>query len=248
MLFLVAQVDIQVHQQFLHAQQTHHQDQNLFQVVQKLVDHTDLTDLALMELSIQQELVAELVVLQLGLKLAAPLLVVLGVLGSLPLVEFKKDTGHVYEQTAQPTLTQRLDVQQAAPPHVEGAVDQEEQLPSHAQQQLENQTARRPLLHLHKSALKHCLWYNFYMDDAENINLDHEKPQRVFALISDGDVFHKWYIDEDYDNPGIAALIYGLQSGPTVVDVTDKNHEEIDFGWTYDGESFYPENSGVDNE
>jgi hypothetical protein len=86
------------------------------------------------------------------------------------------------------------------------------------------------------------------MDEVEFNEIDNQKPQRVFALVADGDVFHKWYIDEDYDNPSLAALIYGLQSGPTVVDITDKNHEEIDFGWTYDGESFYPEDSGVDNE
>jgi hypothetical protein len=86
------------------------------------------------------------------------------------------------------------------------------------------------------------------MDENEFATIENETPKRVFALISDGDVFHKWYIDENYSNPHIAALIYGLQSGPTIVDITDKNHEEIDFGWTYDGESFYPENSGVDDE
>lgn len=68
------------------------------------------------------------------------------------------------------------------------------------------------------------------------------KPQRVFALITDNEVFHKWYIDEDYHNEYIAALIYGLQSGPTVVDITELNHQEIDFGWSYDGTSFSPQN------
>jgi hypothetical protein len=71
-----------------------------------------------------------------------------------------------------------------------------------------------------------------------------DKPQKVFALVSDNEVFHKWYIDEDYENDYIAALIYGLQSGPTIVDITDNDHEEIDFGWTYDGDSFTPPNSG----
>jgi hypothetical protein len=66
------------------------------------------------------------------------------------------------------------------------------------------------------------------------------KPQKVFALITDNEVFHKWYIDEDYSNPHIAALIYGLQSGPKIVDITNLNYEEIDFGWTQDGDSFIP--------
>jgi hypothetical protein len=82
MLFLVALVDIQVLHLFLLVQQTHHQDQSLFQVVHRLVDHTVLTVLALMALNIQQEPVAViLAVKKLGLKLAVPLLVVLGVLG-----------------------------------------------------------------------------------------------------------------------------------------------------------------------
>jgi hypothetical protein len=67
-----------------------------------------------------------------------------------------------------------------------------------------------------------------------------QKPQRVFALVTDNEVFHKWYVEEDYNSPYIAALIYGLQSGPKVVDITDLNHEEIDFGWTEDGDSFIP--------
>jgi hypothetical protein len=74
----------------------------------------------------------------------------------------------------------------------------------------------------------------------ENEQLDIEGPKRVFALITDNEVFHKWHIDEDYENPYLAALIYGLQSGPTIVDITDQNHDEIDFGWTYDGDSFTP--------
>jgi hypothetical protein len=65
-------------------------------------------------------------------------------------------------------------------------------------------------------------------------------PQRIFALLADGEVFHKWYIDEDYSNNYMAALIYGLQSGPKIVDITDLNHEEIKFGWTQDGDSFIP--------
>jgi hypothetical protein len=67
-----------------------------------------------------------------------------------------------------------------------------------------------------------------------------QKPQRVFALVTDNEVFHKWHVEEDYDNQYIAALIYGLQSGPKVVDITDLNYEEIDFGWTQDGDSFIP--------
>ena len=78
----------------------------------------------------------------------------------------------------------------------------------------------------------------------ENTEEISQGPQRVFALITDNEVFHKWYIEESLDNPYIAALIYGLQSGPTIVDITDKNHEEIDFGWIHDGDSFTPPNSG----
>jgi hypothetical protein len=78
----------------------------------------------------------------------------------------------------------------------------------------------------------------------EDSQIEDEKPQRVFALITDNEVFHKWFIDEDYDNHHIAALIYGLQSGPTIVDITDKNHEEIDFGWIQNGDSFTPPDSG----
>lgn len=74
----------------------------------------------------------------------------------------------------------------------------------------------------------------------ENEETQENKPQRVFALITDNEVFHKWYIDEDYSNAHIAALIYGLQSGPKIVDITELDHEDIDFGWSYDGDSFTP--------
>ena len=86
------------------------------------------------------------------------------------------------------------------------------------------------------------------MDEVEFNEIDNQKPRRVFALVSDGDVFHKWYIDEDYANPHMAALIYGLQSGPTVVDITEEDHEKIDFGWSFDGKSFTPPDSEVDDE
>jgi hypothetical protein len=75
-----------------------------------------------------------------------------------------------------------------------------------------------------------------------------ESPQRVFALITDGEVFHKWYVEENYEDEALAPLIYGLQSNPIVVDITDTNHEEIQYGWLFDGKSFYPETSGADNE
>ncbi len=78
------------------------------------------------------------------------------------------------------------------------------------------------------------------MSNLENLPEENSKPQRVFALTADNEVFHKWYIEESYDNPYIAGLIYGLQSGPKIVDITDLNHEEIDFGWTQDGDSFIP--------
>jgi hypothetical protein len=67
-----------------------------------------------------------------------------------------------------------------------------------------------------------------------------QKPQRVFALVTDNEVFHKWYIEEDYSDHGIASLIYGLQSKPLVIDITDKNYEYIDLGWTVDGDNFIP--------
>jgi uncharacterized protein YndB with AHSA1/START domain len=73
-----------------------------------------------------------------------------------------------------------------------------------------------------------------------------KKPQRVFALVTDNEVFHKWYVEENYDDPGMASLIYGLQSQPIVVDITDKNHNEIDFGWTMDGDNFTPPKSSGD--
>jgi uncharacterized protein YndB with AHSA1/START domain len=74
----------------------------------------------------------------------------------------------------------------------------------------------------------------------ENEEIEAKKPEKVFALTTDNEVFHKWHVEENYDNPYLAALIYGLQSGPKVVDITDLNHEEIDFGWTQDGDSFIP--------
>jgi hypothetical protein len=73
-------------------------------------------------------------------------------------------------------------------------------------------------------------------------------PQRVFAFITDGEVFHKWYIEEDYENPGIASLIYGLQSTPVIVDITDLDHESITSGWSYDGESFSSESLVAEDE
>jgi hypothetical protein len=70
--------------------------------------------------------------------------------------------------------------------------------------------------------LKLFLCYNLVMQE-ENTNI----PERVFALITDVEVFHKWYVEENYEDSGLAPLIYGLQSNPNVVDITEKNHEEI---------------------
>jgi hypothetical protein len=82
---------------------------------------------------------------------------------------------------------------------------------------------------------------------SENIeNSQEDISERVFALISDGEVFHKWYVKEKYDDPFMAALIYGLQSQPTIVDITDKNFDEINFGWVFDGEGFLPPESSED--
>jgi len=78
------------------------------------------------------------------------------------------------------------------------------------------------------------------MNNSEDLS---EKPflkERVFAMVTDNEVFHKWYVEENYDDPRMAALIYGLQSNPIMVDITDKNYEDIDFGWTMDGDNFIP--------
>lgn len=77
----------------------------------------------------------------------------------------------------------------------------------------------------------------------KNEEIQNAKPERIFALITDNEVFHKWHVEEDYDNAYLAALIYGLQSNPKIVDITDLNHKEIDFGWTQDGDSFIPPDS-----
>jgi hypothetical protein len=83
------------------------------------------------------------------------------------------------------------------------------------------------------------------MNDSENLLQKDFGPERVFAMVTDGEVFHKWYIEENYDDPRMAALIYGLQSNPIMVDITDKNYDEIDFGWKMDGDNFLPpETSG----
>jgi len=74
----------------------------------------------------------------------------------------------------------------------------------------------------------------------ENEEIEAKKPERVFALTTDNEVFHKWHVEENYDNAYLAALIYGLQSNPKIIDITDLNHEEIDFGWTQEGDSFIP--------
>jgi hypothetical protein len=81
------------------------------------------------------------------------------------------------------------------------------------------------------------------MSDTEENKIS--KPKRVFVLVTDNEVFHKLYVEENYEDFGLASLIYGLQSNPIIVDITDRNHEEIDFGWTMDGNRFLPpENSG----
>jgi hypothetical protein len=74
----------------------------------------------------------------------------------------------------------------------------------------------------------------------ENEKIEAKKSERIFALTTDNEVFHKWHVEENYDNAYLAALIYGLQSNPKIIDITDLNHEEIDFGWTQDGDSFVP--------
>lgn len=65
--------------------------------------------------------------------------------------------------------------------------------------------------------------------------MNEEKGIRSFALVANNEVFHKWNIEEDYDNMYVAALIYGLQSNPIVIDITDKeNRDAISLGWSLD--------------
>jgi hypothetical protein len=65
-----------------------------------------------------------------------------------------------------------------------------------------------------------------------------EKPERVFALVSNNKVFHKWYIEEDESNESIMALIDGLSSGPLIIDITDESNKNINFGTVYDNGQF----------
>ncbi len=63
---------------------------------------------------------------------------------------------------------------------------------------------------------------------------------KKFAFITENDVFTVWSID-----PELAAnidtatrIVAGLQSNPTVVDITDLTDLDIGLGWTYDGVNF----------
>ena len=86
------------------------------------------------------------------------------------------------------------------------------------------------------------------MTQKENFETEQtQRPQRVFALVTDNEVFHKWYVEENYSDPIMASLIYGLQSQPVVIDITDKNYDEIGFGWTVDGDNFRPPENPGDN-
>jgi hypothetical protein len=102
------------------------------------------------------------------------------------------------------------------------------------------------LLQALSAVLHHDQLYDIIFSMSENVEINEEEfSERVFALVSDGEVFHKWYVKEKYDDHFMAALIYGLQSQPTIVDITDKNFDEINFGWTFDGQEFLPpENLG----
>ena len=108
-------------------------------------------------------------------------------------------------------------------------------LEEHAQPQQSTQTVQQALALFLRLAR---LCYNIFMTSHEENQTT--KPQRVFVLVTDNEVFHKLYVEENYEDFGMASLIYGLQSNPIIVDITDKNHEEIDFGWTMDGDSFIP--------
>jgi hypothetical protein len=105
MLFLVARVDIQVHQQFLHAQQTHHQGLQLVQQVVELIALMDLvkfsTELVDFNIELGHALGQTVVRIQKhSLGFAVKHFVDLGVAG-LPLLEgYKKELEHVKTQTA----------------------------------------------------------------------------------------------------------------------------------------------------
>jgi hypothetical protein len=85
------------------------------------------------------------------------------------------------------------------------------------------------------------------MNNDKNLPQESSKPERVFALVTDNEVFHKLYVEENYDDPMLTALIYGLHSKPVIIDITDKNYDDIDFGWTFDGKNFLPPQNSGDN-
>lgn len=65
---------------------------------------------------------------------------------------------------------------------------------------------------------------------------------KKFAFIAEGDVFTVWSIEpEAADNVEVATrVVAGLQSNPTVIDITDLAHLGIGLNWTFDGTNFIP--------
>lgn len=61
---------------------------------------------------------------------------------------------------------------------------------------------------------------------------------KIFAFLVEGEVFMKFIMDTE-TNVKAPMWVAGMQSNPTVVDITDIP-ENVDYGWTYDGTTFTP--------
>jgi hypothetical protein len=214
----------------------------LFRAVQLLVDLGALTHLVAAVLRLELEPALEKIVqlmLSQTLQPVVPLDAELLVYGLQMELEYKLELSLVLMQIVKAIPKAKLGVPQKVLPLVEPVVVKK-QLRKDVLQRQGPQTVQPAQLHLQENVHKSCLCYNIFMTDENLTTEESPRPERVFALMADGEVFHKWHIDEDYNNPYIAALIYGLQSGPTIIDITDENHEEINFGSTYENGIFTP--------
>ena len=61
---------------------------------------------------------------------------------------------------------------------------------------------------------------------------------RKFVFIAEGDVFMQMLFDDEMSGRNAAAWAAGLNSNPTVVEVTD--NQQIVPGWSWDGVNFTP--------
>lgn len=59
---------------------------------------------------------------------------------------------------------------------------------------------------------------------------------RRYVFIAEGDVFMQLQFDDSIDGERSAAWAAGLNSSPTVIEVTDM--PDVVPGWTWDGETF----------